>query len=104
MRKGRRKSTREGRRLFAGCALFGVVLGVVADVLVVTSFAGAAQYVQCNPNDPTDYRSCPELDVVGFALNSKTEAALTVGPIVAFVAFVLCVVAVLVSSEPRRDH
>ena len=104
MRKGRRKATREERRLFAGCVLFGVVLGVVADVIVVSSFASAAQYVLCNPDDPRDLRSCPELDVVGFALNSKLEAALTVGPIVAFVAFVLCVVFALLSSEPRRDH
>lgn len=104
MRKGRRKSTREGRRLFAGCVVFGVLLGAIADVIVVSSFANAAQYVSCHPDDPTDVTSCPELDVVGFALNSKVEAALTVGPIVAFVAFVLCVVFALLSTEQRRDH
>lgn len=98
-----RKSTREGRRLFAWCVAFGVLVGVVADVLVVTAYASAAKYVPCDPNDPLK-GSCTELDVVGFALNSRTEAALTVGPIVAFVGFVLCVVFALLSVDHRRDH
>ncbi len=99
-----RRGTREGRRLFAWCLGFGVVLGVLADVLVISSFAGAANYVPCDPNDPTSIESCQQLDVVGFALNSKTEAAATVGPIVAFVGFVVCVVFVLLAGEQRRDH
>lgn len=104
MRKGTPEGRRESRRLFAWCLAFGVLIGVVADVLALSNFATAAQYVPCNPNDPTDVRSCPELDVVGFALNSKVEAAFTVGPIVGLVAFVVCTVFVLMSVEQRRDH
>jgi hypothetical protein len=99
-----RKGTPEGRRLFAWCLAFGVLAGVVADVLVLSSFASAARYVPCRPDNPSDPGSCPELDLVGFALNSKLEAALTVGPIVGLLGFVVCTVFVLLSAEQRRDH
>lgn len=99
-----RKGTREGRRLFAWCVLFGVALGVVADVVVLSNFRAAADYVPCDPMNPFGSGTCPRLDVMGFVLNSKVEAAFTVGPIVAFLGFVLCVVFVLLSSEHRRDH
>lgn len=99
-----RRGTREGRRLFAWCLAFGLLVGIVADVLVVSAFASAAKYVPCDPDNPIGSGSCPELDMVGFALNSRTEAALTVGPIVAFLGFVVCVVFVLLSMEHRRDH
>jgi hypothetical protein len=98
-----KKGTPEGRRLFAVCVGIGVVAGVVAGALAATTFRHSYVLDYCAPDDPTG-RLCKRLDVIGFELHSSWNAALTIGVVVALVAWVLAVVATLYSIDHRHHH
>jgi hypothetical protein len=93
------KGTSEGRRLFAGCAAGGAAVGVLAAVGAGYAFRHSRTFELCGP---LHQDVCRRLDIAGFEMRSSWSAAATVGPIVAFLAFLTIVVVVLCTVDPKN--
>jgi hypothetical protein len=83
------KGSQEDRRLLRGCLLGGFGVGAVAAVGAAVVFEQEARFDQC---EPTSLRLCRHLEVVGFDLTSRGNAAAVIGPILGFIAFVVFLV------------
>jgi hypothetical protein len=95
------KGSREDRRILGGCLLGGVGVGAVAAVGAAAVFEQEAEFEVCSP---TTLRLCRHLEVVGFDLTSRGNAAAVIGPIVGFVAFLTFLVFVLYSDTQQRSR
>lgn len=95
------KGSPDDRRILRGCLLGGAGVGTVTAVGAAVLFEQEARYEQC---DPTSLRLCRHLEVVGFDLTSRGNAAAVVGPILGFVSFVFFLVFVLYSADQERPR
>jgi hypothetical protein len=95
------RGSREDRRILAGCLLGGLGVGAVAAVGGAVDFEQGAEFDVCSP---TTFRLCRHLELVGFDLTSRGNAAIVIGPIVGFVAFVVFLAFVLLSDTQQRPR
>lgn len=95
------KGSAEGRRLLGGCALGGAAVGLLAAVGAAYAYRHTSTFELCGPRGQD---VCKRLDVAGFELRSSWGAAAVVGPLAAFIAFLVLVVIVLYTSDTPNRH
>ena len=95
------RGSQQGRRLLGGCLLGGAGIGGLCAAGAAYVYAHDAPLQPCGPYD---MQLCKRLEIAGFSLHSSRHAAAVVGPIMAFLAFLVIVVVVLYTAEPQNRH